>query len=218
MPSFEVGAGAIHLVDSHTWAANLYGKIALNEGYHDLPLPSLAVRGAVSRMITQDQLDLTIASIDVSISKHFGVAGTWRLDPFLGVNLLMILPQSEVLDGTPNIDQLQPGNASDGLNTFTFDDQSTIYRERVFVGAKFQYYIFHLTLEAQFARQGSSSDSQPGATDACTPTSMTDVVQREGRRRLAAHALVVGRLRLLVALEVTGRAPGRSDPYTRCRR
>ena len=110
VPSFEVGAGAVHLVDSHTWAGQLYAKLALHEGYHDLPMPILAVRGAVSRMMNQRELDLTVASLDIAVSKHFGIGGTWRFDPFVGWNLLMIIPRSEVIDPTPNIDPLAPGN------------------------------------------------------------------------------------------------------------
>jgi hypothetical protein len=173
VPSIEFGGGAIHLVDSHTWAANMYAKLALHEGYHDLPLPSLAVRGAVSRVMTQEQLDLTVASIDVVLSKHLGVGGTWRFDPFVGGNVLMIIPRSEVIDATPNVDQTQMGNEADSFNSFVFKDQANIYRNRIFVGAKFQYYVFQLTLEAQFALAGSSADSRAGVTDTCTPMSQT---------------------------------------------
>src|SRR5689334_22599067 len=45
-PGLELGAGGVHLIDSHVWAAQLYAKVALHEGYHQLPIPSLAVRGA----------------------------------------------------------------------------------------------------------------------------------------------------------------------------
>src|SRR3954466_4399116 len=38
VPSFEVGAGAVHLVGSTIWAAQLHGKLAVHEGYHDLPI------------------------------------------------------------------------------------------------------------------------------------------------------------------------------------
>src|SRR6185503_11678669 len=48
IPSFEMGGGAIHLVDSRIWTGQFYTKFALHEGYHQLPIPSLAVRGAVS--------------------------------------------------------------------------------------------------------------------------------------------------------------------------
>jgi hypothetical protein len=168
VPSFEVGAGAVHLVDSSTWAAQLYAKLALHEGYHDLPLPSLAVRGAVSRMMNQRELDLTVASLDVLVSKHIGVGGTWRLDPFLGWNVLFIVPRSEVIDPTPNVDSLKMGNESDGLLNFVFKDQDSILRQRLFAGAKLQYYVFQLTLEYQYALAGTSVDDRAGTSDSCS--------------------------------------------------
>ena len=173
VPSFEVGGGAVHLVDSHIWTGQIYAKLALVEGYHDLPLPSLSVRGAVSRMMTQRELDLTAASLDVTISKHVGIAGTWRLDPFVGWNLLMIVPRSEVIEGTPNTDPLQPGNESDSMNNFVFKDQDTIYRNRIFVGAKAQFSVVQLTLSAQFALAGTSVDDRAGTNNACMPMSTT---------------------------------------------
>jgi hypothetical protein len=173
VPSIELGGGAIHLVDSHVWAGNLYAKLSLHEGYHDLPLPSLSVRGAVSRMMSQSQLDLTVASVDVVVSKHVGVGSTWRFDPFVGGNILMIVPRSEVIDSTPNIDSTVKGNEADTFNNFVFKDQNTIYRTRYFLGAKLQYYVFELTLEAIFASGGSSTDSQTGVTMPCTAMSTT---------------------------------------------
>ena len=175
LPSFELGAGATHLVDSHIWTGQLYAKLALHEGYHDLPIPSLAVRGAVSRMMSQRDLDLTIASIDVTISKHFGIGGTWRFDPFVGWNLLMIIPRTQVLDGTPNVDNQQPGNAADEANNVVFRDQATIFRNRIFAGAKFQYYVFQFTAEVQYALAGSSVDDQAGTNARCQLNSPTDL-------------------------------------------
>src|SRR5260221_2470635 len=110
VPSFEVGAGAVHLVDSHTWTGQLYAKLSLHDGYHDLPLPSLSARGAVSRMMNQRELDLTVASVDIAVSKHVGIGGTRRLDPFAGQGQLMIVPRHQGHDPTPNVDALQPGN------------------------------------------------------------------------------------------------------------
>lgn len=173
VPSFEIGGGAIHLVDSHTWTGQIYAKLALHEGYHDLPIPSLAVRGAVSRMMTQHELDLTIASVDVVVSKHFGIGGTWRLDPYAGWNMLMIIPRSEVIDPTPEVDSLKPGNETDSAFNFVFRDQDNIYRQRILVGVKLQYYVFQLTLEAQFALKGRSVDDRSGTSDACMPSSTT---------------------------------------------
>lgn len=172
-PSMELGGGAIHLVDSKVWTGQLYTKLALHEGYHDLPIPSLAVRGAVSRMMTQRELDLTVASVDITVSKHFGVGSTWRFDPYGGWNVLMIVPRSEVIDPTPHVDPLV--NPEDLMNNFVFAEQDTILRHRFFVGAKFQYYVFQFTLEAQFALAGSSVDDRAGTSDVCLPNSTTAV-------------------------------------------
>ena len=173
VPSFEIGGGAIHLIDSHTWTGQVYAKLALHEGYHDLPIPSLAVRGGVSRMMTQRELDLTVASLDVVLSKHVGIGGTWRFDPYAGWNMLMIIPRSEVIDPTPDVDSLKPGNEMDSEFNFVFRDQDNIYRQRILVGAKLQYYVFQLTIEAQFALKGSSVDDRSGTSDACMPSSTT---------------------------------------------
>ena len=173
IPSFEIGAGAVHLVDSKTWAAQLHGKIALHEGYHDLPIPSVAIRGGVSRMMNQRELDLTIASFDVTVSKHLGIGGTWRLDPFVGWDVLVIVPRSQVIDATPDIDPLTPGNQMDTANNFVFKDQANITRQRFLLGAKLQYSIVQLTLEGQLALAGSSVDNRAGTTAACQPGSLT---------------------------------------------
>jgi hypothetical protein len=177
IPSFELGVGAVHLIDSTTWAAQLYGKIGVHEGYHDLPIPSVSIRGAISRMMNQRELDLTVGSVDVTVSKHFGIAGTWRLDPFAGWDLLLIVPRSEVIDATPDVDPLAPGKEMDAANNFVFRDQSTITRQRLLAGAKLQYSVVQLTLEAQYALAGSSVDSLAGTTTVCQPLSTTSRCQ-----------------------------------------
>jgi hypothetical protein len=173
LPSFELGVGAVHLIDSAIWTAQLYGKLALHEGYHDLPVPSVAVRGAVSRMMNQRELDLTVVSLDATVSKHFGIGGLLRVDPFLGYGLLLIIPRSDVIEATPDVDPLQPGEQTDALNNFVFRDQAMITRHRLFVGAKLQYSIVQLTVEAQYALAGSSVDDRAGTAEPCMPSSMT---------------------------------------------
>ena len=171
LPSFELGGGAVHLIDSSTWAAQFSAKFAIHEGYHDLPLPSIAVRGAVSRMMNQRQLDLTVPSADVVLSKHIGVAGTWSIDPFAGWNLLMIVPRSEVIDATPGIDPLQ--NPDDSKLSFVFKDQALILRHRFTAGAKMKIAFVALTLEAQYALAGSSVDDRAGTSALCALNSTT---------------------------------------------
>lgn len=190
VPSFEVGAGGVHLVDSHIWTGQLYAKVALHEGYHDLLIPSLAVRGSVSRMMNQRELDLTVASVDVALSKHFGVGSTWRFDPYGGWNALFIVPRSEVIDPTPNVDPLV--DSMDILKNFVFKDQDAVLRHRFFVGAKLQYYVFQLTIEAQFALAGSSVDDRTGTNDSCGPKSTTSLCDAKdtakGQRTLSMSA------------------------------
>jgi hypothetical protein len=121
----------------------------------------------------QSELDLTVVSLDAMISYHLGVGGTWRFDPFLGAAALLIMPRSEVVDPTPNIDPLAPGNQAAEYNAFVFRDQSTIYRDRLVVGAKFQYYVFQFTLEAIYTLAGTSADQRAGAIGNCMPMTTT---------------------------------------------
>ncbi len=185
VPSLEFGVGAVHLLDSKMWTAQSYLKLALLEGYHSWPLPSLAVRAGASRLIGQKELDLTIVSFDASVSKHLGVAGTWSVDPFAGWNTLVMIPRSEVIDPTPEIDALDPMNMDDRDLNFVFKDQDDIVRHRIFVGAKLQYHVFQLTFEADFALAGSSVDERSGEEE-CTVGSRTsncDSPDRAGSQR-----------------------------------
>ncbi|MBZ0238550.1 MAG: hypothetical protein K8M05_39925 [Deltaproteobacteria bacterium] len=161
-PSVEFGAGMVHLFDSKIWSGQAYVKLALQEGYHDLPIPSVAVRGGVSRLIGQKDLDLTVVSIDGSISKHLGVGGTWGFDPYGGYGALVMIPRSEVIDPTPHIDPLDPMSVDDRALNFVFKDQDNILRHRLFLGAKLQYYVFQLTVEGAYALAGSSIDDRSG--------------------------------------------------------
>lgn len=182
LPSFEMGAGVVHLLDSNHWAGQFYAKFALHEGFHDLPIPSLAVRGAVSRVMGTDQIDLTVPSIDVSVSKHIGINGTFNLAPFAGWNWLLIVPRSEVIDKTPQIDVRDDPN--DANQSFTFPDQDTIIRQRFFGGLKLNYYVFALTFEANFALAGSSTDDRGGTDTDCAdttgPTANCDATDEAG--------------------------------------
>lgn len=185
VPSFEVGFGAIHLVDSHIWAAQGYAKFALHEGFHNYPIPSLSVRGAASRMMGSESLDLTVASVDIATSKEFGLFGSFNVAPFFGWNWLIIVPRSEVIDKTPHIDAR--GNMMDQNLNFVFTDQDDIVRNRFFTGFKFKYYVFVLNFEANFAFKGSSTDDR-GGTDldcsvATTPTANCDAKDEAGTQQ-----------------------------------
>ncbi|HEU5061152.1 MAG TPA: hypothetical protein VFU21_31695 [Kofleriaceae bacterium] len=162
-PSFEVGLGAVHLAGSEMWAGQLYAKLALVEGYHRLLIPSVALRGGASRMMGSDQLGLTVVSLDLSVSKEVGIAGTFNASPYLGVDWLLVIPRSEVIDKTPHIDSI--AEPTDAAMDFTFVDQEDISRYRLFGGVLLRYYVFTLGLEAAYAVAGRSADEATGAED-----------------------------------------------------
>lgn len=193
LPSFEVGAGVIHLLDSEMWAAQMYAKFALHEGYHKFPLPSVAVRAGVSRLMGTDQLDLTVPSLDVSISKHIGVAGTFNIAPFVGWNWLLVVARSEVIDKTPTVDIRD--DPTDANMSFTFPDQDTILRNRIFGGFKLNYYVFALAFEANFALAGGSTDDRGGTSSDCAdatgPTSDCDATDEAGAQSTFTVSLAV---------------------------
>ncbi len=189
LPAFEIGAGAVNLVGSRMIAAQGYAKLALHEGFHDWVLPSLAVRGGVSRVTGANDVQLTIGSFDISVSKAFGVGGTARLEPFGGVSFLFIDARSEVIDATPSCDayaaaqgstagrgglcaDAQTGRGFNDLNAnFVFPDQDVITRTRLFAGFKLKVAVAALVAEYQLTRAGESRD---GARRLGAPTGAKD--------------------------------------------
>jgi hypothetical protein len=148
LPSFEIGAGLSHLVGSSILALQAYAKFAVHEGFHGHPIPSIALRAAVSRPMGTAQVDMTIVSTDLSLSKSFGLAGTLRLEPYLGANLLITIVRSQVIDTTPAVDAYRQGPMSVDLNSnTTFPDQDPILRWRLFTGLRLVYSILAITAE-----------------------------------------------------------------------
>jgi hypothetical protein len=148
LPAFELGAGATKLIGGSLFALQAYAKLALHEGFHDWPIPSLAVRGAVSRVAGSPQVDLTMVSVDTSVSKSFGLGGTSTLDPYLGFAALMTFARGQVIDATPNIDAYRDGATSLDLNSnTTFPDPDTILRWQIFGGFRIKYSWLALTAE-----------------------------------------------------------------------
>ena len=188
IPSFEVGAGALHLVDSRMWAGQVYGKFALHEGFHDWPVPSLSARGAASRLFGSEQLDLTVASLDVDVSKPFGVAGVVTLEPYIGFNWLWVVARSEVIDHTPHIDPLAtPDDPSDLRMNFVFPAQDTISRSRLFGGFTFEYEVFLLAFEANIAFAGDSMDDRAGSVS-CASASADELASCDAEDQSGTQA------------------------------
>jgi hypothetical protein len=173
IPSCELGVGFKHLFGSKMWAPTLSGKVALHEGFHGWPVPSLAIRGTAARVLGTPDFNLSIAGLDFSVSKRFGVASTFNLTPYLGYQLLWIVADSEVLDATPGIDAMAEvrkaaGDDPSGISqcrhvdcnaNFTFSDQSNITRHRFFMGIKANFFIGSILFEYTYFANGSTSDN-----------------------------------------------------------
>jgi hypothetical protein len=182
LPAFEFGAGALSILGSRMYVLQGYAKLALQEGFHDWWLPSLAVRGSGSQLLGTSEVDLTVYGVDVIASKAFDIGGTARIEPFVGWSMLFIKAHSGVIDATPNCDAFAapggpPPNAQcaasqagggDDLNAnFTFPEQDVITRHRFFGGFKLKLAVLFVAAQAEFALAGSSRDGSQavGAAD-----------------------------------------------------
>lgn len=171
VPSFELAVGVRHLIGSRMWGPLVQAKLALHEGFQGWPVPAVSVRGSGTRVVGTPDFNLTIAGLDFAISKHFGIASTFNLTPYVGYQLLWIIADSEVLDATPIVDSMEQTKQAVGgdplkmnrcgvqdcLGNFTFEDQPDILRHRVFFGLKLNFYIASLLLEYSLFTSGSKA-------------------------------------------------------------
>ena len=86
----------------------------------------------------------------------------------------MIIPRSEVIDPTPNIDPLDAGNEMDSELNFVFKDQDNDLSATGSSSARSSSTTSSSSRSRRsFALAGSSVDDRPGTTDACMPHSTT---------------------------------------------
>ena len=147
-PSFEVGGGVVNLLDSQMLSWQGYAKFALHEGFHDLPFPSLAVRAAFAYLTGTDQVSLKTTTLDVLVSKGFGVLKTARLEPFGGWSLLLIKAGGKPINFAAN----------DLVAIAAFPTQDIITRYRVFGGAKLKFGILAVVAQYELYLAGNSRD------------------------------------------------------------
>lgn len=176
IPALEIGGGVVNLIDSRMLSWQGYAKVALHEGFHDWPVPSISVRAAMSYITGTDQVNLRTTTFDVLISKGFGLLKTARLEPFGGLGLLMINASSKPLDFTPLCDGhvvaqatpgqqvsdhcaiAQSGTNNDLLANVAFPGQELITRYRVFGGAKLKFGLLALVAQYELFNAGHSRD------------------------------------------------------------
>ena len=207
-PSLQIGAGFNYLPRSGMMMPLVDVKFAIQEGFQNFPLPEIAVRGSGGRMVGNSQMDLTLGGLDFSMSKAFGVAGTFNLTPFAGYQLLWIVADPEVIDATPNEDAVaasrpaggpQPvpqcsANVADCNAYFVFFDPDPIIRHRVFVGIRLIIGKFNLTGEFAMAVKGASTEQfeeqQLLANGTVGPTGQLVTAKDQADKQPAAHVML----------------------------
>lgn len=171
-PGLEVGAGATKLFDSRMWAVQGYGKISIHEGFHHLPIPSIAIRGMFSQVLGNKDIRMWTASAGISVSHTFGIGSTFNITPYVGYQALLISARSGVIDADPDSDEYPDGyNDPDACdadpqtdlpacldsNEFVFRRQDLIVRHRPYLGARLVFSVLRFGFEAMFVPPGSSS-------------------------------------------------------------
>ncbi|MCB9599475.1 MAG: hypothetical protein H6721_09075 [Sandaracinus sp.] len=103
----ELAASAGRLARTDTWVWGGEVKLSLLEGFREswpALFPDVAVRGSVATMTGESELSLTVASLDLLVSKDLVAGNTLTLTPLVGVQLSWIFADSEVVDLTPEND------------------------------------------------------------------------------------------------------------------
>jgi len=174
-PGIEVGGGATHLFDSRMWALAGYGKIAIHEGFHHLPIPSIAIRASFSRLLGAKDFNMTTAAPGLTVSHLFGLGKTFSLTPYVGYEALIIVSRSQVLNANPSCDEFPDaynedpagcdvGGVSKPASEFVFRDGGAIVRHRPYLGARIIFSVIRLGVEAMFTPGGNSEGEIRGET------------------------------------------------------
>lgn len=93
--SAEVGGSITKLLLSNLWGVGLELKYAALEGFTFAP--EIAFRAAVSTFLGSKDYSILLASADANISKKIGIAGLFKLAPYLGYNFLYTYGSSNVI-------------------------------------------------------------------------------------------------------------------------
>lgn len=181
-PGIEIGAGATHLLNSSMWTIAGYGKVALHEGLHHLPIPSIALRGMFSRVLGAKDIDMTTISVGASLSHVFGIGSTFNITPYAGYDALMVFSRTGVLDATPGHDEIADGPLCTGDvctdPEFVFRKQDVILRHRPYVGLRFIVSVIRIGVEAMFVPGGGSSSTVSLPAGATTVTDSSGFQQQ----------------------------------------
>jgi hypothetical protein len=179
--SFELGTSVSYVSATEQVLLGADVRWALLEGYRTgwkAYFPDIAVRGAVNRLTGDDEMDLTVWSIDVALSHPFAISGMMTITPYGGYQFVQtIADTSLVLNGkdrpppeTGTLIQCDGGsdyqtNCIGGVNgppDLHYLDFAREYidRHRLYVGVRFIYEHFSATLQGAFTLDPADISSQ----------------------------------------------------------
>lgn len=144
--SSEVDLGVQWIADSSMFSVGGNVRLALNEGFRWIP--DLAVMAGANQLLGADDFNLTTATWGASISKGFGIAGTFALTPFVSY-------QSVHMNGSTRVLDPDPSNTSDVERNVVFNevritDFESNRIDRVSAGLRVNVAVVQLTAGADF--------------------------------------------------------------------
>ena len=183
---FELGTSLARMLNTDLWAWGLEVRWALFEGFRTGIgiLPDVSVRGAVYTMTGEWEFNVTVPTLDILVSKPIVLARTGTISPYLGMQIVWILGDSELVDLTPETRAFEtcvpaPGGAGvectggdggmDYANHAVFR-QVRATRYRGVIGFQGRYRAFTLTGAFQFdlVKPGDADSSWIEGEDAPT--------------------------------------------------
>ncbi len=102
----EVELGAQYLIESQMVNLGANVRLALNEGFTGahwwVIIPDIAVETGINRVVGSDDLDLLTVTAGGSVSKGFGVFGSFNLCPYVSYKSIFVNASTRIVDANPN--------------------------------------------------------------------------------------------------------------------
>ena len=165
----EVELGAQYLIESQMLNLGANVRLALNEGFTGnhwwVVIPDIAVMTGINRVVGSDDFDLLTVTAGGSVSKGFGVFGSFNLTPFIAYQSVFVNASTRIVDANPEdtsnvednvvfdivplaenrIDRISGGirvivahvMLSGGVDVNLLDEQTTIVQYALRVGVSF---------------------------------------------------------------------------------
>ncbi len=101
----EVELGAQYLIESQMVNLGANVRLALNEGFTGahwwVIIPDIAIETGINRVVGSDDLDLLTVTAGGSISKGFGVFGSFNLCPYVAYKSVFVNASTRLVDANP---------------------------------------------------------------------------------------------------------------------